>query len=310
MRIFGGDQIKGLMDRLSVPEDQPIENKLISRAIEQAQVKVEGFNFDIRKSLVEYDDVANQQREIVYKLRKRVLQSSDLKEEIAEKLEHQLEKIVLVSQKADGSGLDKEEVLVGLMEIIPFDEGSKEKIKKELERINDEKNVKELLVRILKDVYSLREEQLGSGIMRQVEKFAYLGSIDKLWIDHIDVIDGLREGVRLRAYGQRDPLVEFKNEAYDMFEGLLDRIDAELARRLFRIGVATPQSEIPLDRARENIDRVDAMGLAEGNSDQTARTGQPLEVPKKDGKKIGRNDPCWCGSGKKWKKCHYPQVST
>lgn len=144
--------------------------------------------------------------------------------------------------------------------------------------------------------------------MRQIEKYAYLGSIDHLWIDHIDHVDGLRESITLRAYGQRDPLVEFKNEAYELFEGLIGRVDDELARRIFRIGVAVPRSEIPLEQARANIDRVDATGLA-GGAEETAQTGKPAfssDKPAKK-KKIGRNDPCWCGSGKKWKKCHYPK---
>ena len=158
--------------------------------------------------------------------------------------------------------------------------------------------------------------------MRQIEKFAYLGAIDRHWIDHIDHIDGLREGVRLRGYAQRDPLVEFKNEAYELFEGLIDRIDGELARRLFRIGVSRPQPEIPIEQARANIDTADAMGLAEATADQTAKTGEPAFAGSTRGplagttpkgstqvrrKKIGRNDPCPCGSGKKWKKCHYPE---
>jgi preprotein translocase subunit SecA len=151
--------------------------------------------------------------------------------------------------------------------------------------------------------------------MRQIEKYAYLGSIDHLWIDHIDRIDGLREAIGLRAYGQRDPLVEFKAEAYGMFEGLIDKIDEELSHRLFRIGVAVPQPEIPLEQARENIDRSDMMGLA-GGVEETAQSGEPAfakppitnhqsPITKS---KLGRNDPCWCGSGKKWKKCHYPQL--
>jgi len=308
MRIFGGEQIKGLMDRLSVPEDQPIENSLISRAIEQAQVKVEGFNFDIRKSLVEYDDVANQQREIVYKLRKKVLESKDLKEEVLEKLEEQVGKLVILSENQEGGNLDKDHILVGFMEIVPFDDASKDRIKKEIEKTDDKEKIKDLLVRILRDIHKNREGQVGEEMMRQIEKFAYLGSIDHLWIDYIDHIDDLREGVRLRAYGQRDPLVEFKNEAYTMFESLMERIDGELSHRIFRIGVASPQSEIPLARARANVDQVDAMGLAQGNADETAKSGEPIVVPKKDGKKIGRNDPCWCGSGKKWKHCHYPQL--
>jgi preprotein translocase subunit SecA len=146
---------------------------------------------------------------------------------------------------------------------------------------------------------------VGTEAMRQIEKYAYLGSIDHLWMDHIDHIDDLREAIGLRAYGQRDPLVEFKNEAYSMFEGLIEKINEELSRRLFRIGMA-PVSEIPLEKARENVDTSDKTGLS-GNADVTAVAGEPAfkQSPKN---KIGRNDPCWCGSGKKWKKCHYPQV--
>ena len=139
--------------------------------------------------------------------------------------------------------------------------------------------------------------------MRQMEKYAYLGSIDHLWIDHIDHIDDLREAISLRAYGQRDPLVEFKNEAYTLFENLMARIDEELSRRLFRIqvGPGAPQSEIPLGEARTNEDTLDSTGVI-GNAKAAARVGE-----KAFKKKIGRNDPCWCGSGKKWKHCHYPQ---
>jgi len=306
MRIFGGDQIKSLMDRLSIPEDQPIENKLVSRAIEQAQVKVEGFNFDMRKSLVEYDDVANQQRDIVYKLRRRILDSDNLKEEVVEKLKHQIERVLMLAESQETQRIDKERVLVGLLDIIPFNDSSKNKVKKEMENENNIGTIKEFLFKVLEDIHRARESQMGAEVMRQIEKFAYLGSIDHLWIDHIDHIDDLREGVRLRAYGQRDPLIEFKNEAYSMFETLIDRIDEELSRRIFRIGVAVPQSEIPLNIARTNVDQVDAMGLASGDANETAKKGEP--IVSNTSSKIGRNDPCWCGSGKKWKKCHYPQV--
>ncbi|MFC1710490.1 SEC-C metal-binding domain-containing protein, partial [Patescibacteria group bacterium] len=160
-----------------------------------------------------------------------------------------------------------------------------------------------------------------SEVMRTIERFAYLSSIDHHWIEHIDRIDGLRESVRTRAYAQRDPLVEFKGEAYDMFEGLLERVDSELSRRLFRIGVAQKPQEIPIEQARTNVDQVDAMGLAQQGADQTAEEGKPVvkrpvQISQSSGeaksqvkseKKIGRNDPCWCGSGKKFKKCHYPQ---
>lgn len=289
MRIFGGEQISGIMDKLSLPEDQPIENGLISRAIEQAQVKVEGFHFDIRKRLVEFDDVANQQREIIYSLRRRILDSDNVKEEVVEKLKSQIEKAVNLEV----------DLSVALAEIVPFDDASLKRINSEIER---QENKKEFLEKVLMDIYEKREKDVGEKVMREVEKYAYLGSIDHLWMDHIDRIDDLREGVTLRAYGQRDPLVEFKNEAYSMFETLIDKVDSELSHRIFRIGVATPQPEIPLDLARENIDKSDMTGLSESPStvDRSQSTFH----------KLGRNDPCWCDSGKKWKHCHYPQLPT
>jgi preprotein translocase subunit SecA len=278
MRIFGGEQISGVMDKLNLPEDQPIENGLISRAIEQSQVKVEGFHFDIRKRLVEFDDVANQQRDIIYKLRRRILDSDNVKEEVQEKLKHQIEKSVMIN----------EDLSVALAEIIPFDDVSLKRIKGEIDK---QENKQEFLEKVLLDVYEKREKDVGEKIMREVEKYAYLGSIDHLWMDHIDHIDDLREGVTLRAYGQRDPLVEFKNEAYNMFETLVDKVDEELSHRIFRIGVAMPQPEIPISATKENLDTSDTTGVVDPKSG-----------------KIGRNDPCWCGSGKKWKHCHYPQL--
>ncbi len=297
MRIFGGEQIGAVMDRLQLPEDQPIENSLVSRAIEQAQVKVEGFHFDIRKRLVEFDDVANQQREIVYKLRRRMLESPDVKEEILEKLKVQAENIVETSWYEYESSPDLDKIMGNLLEIIPFDEKSSKRVREELEKRNSKSEMVELLKGVITDVHTAREKQLSPEIMRQVEKYAYLGSIDKLWIDHLDQIENLREGIGLRAYGQRDPLVEFKNEAFNLFEGLVSRIDEELSRRLFRINVGIPRSEIPLERAVENVDRNDSTGLSENRKTDKPKTST-----------IGRNDPCWCGSGKKWKKCHYPQT--
>ncbi len=291
MRIFGGEQISGVMDKLNLPEDQPIQNILISRAIEQSQVKVEGFHFDVRKRLVEFDDVANQQREIIYQLRRRILDSSDVKREVQEKLKHQLEKVV---------NLDVD-LAVALAEIIPFDDVSLKSIKSEIEK---QENKLEFLEKVLEDVYQSREREMGEKTMREVEKYAYLGSIDHLWMDHIDHIDDLREGVTLRAYGQRDPLVEFKNEAYNMFESLIDRIDEELSHRIFRIGVNMPQPEVPMNLLRENLDKSDMTGLVDNKS---VNQSVSKSVKNSNGQKLGRNDPCWCGSGKKFKKCHWPQ---
>jgi preprotein translocase subunit SecA len=324
MRIFGGEQISGIMDRLKLPEDQPIENKLVSKAIEQAQVKVEGFNFDMRKNVVEYDDVANQQREIVYKLRDRILESENLKEEVLEKLRHQVDGILLVSWPVDSGEPNYEKIIVNLLEIIPLDDTSRERVKLELKKLKDKDKMRDLLVKVIEDVHKVREKQESEKVMRQIEKFAYLSAVDRHWIDHIDHIDGLREGVRLRGYAQRDPIAEFKNEAFSAFEGLIDRIDGELARRIFRIGIARPSPVIPIEQARTNVDKTDAIGLAAKDADQTAESGTPafksssrpgLKEADKGEKqvkvmKIGRNDPCPCGAVNpntgnpyKYKKC-------
>ena len=314
MRVFGGEQISSLMDKLKLPEDQPIQNPLVSRAIEQAQIKVEGFNFDIRKRLVEFDDVANQQREIVYKLRKRILETNNISSDVQDKLKIQIEKIIDSSWMILENKADIEKIVGSLLEIIPFDPRSIAGIKNQIEKIKGKDNLVDFLKKVIEDVYKTREKQVGENIMRQIEKYAYLGSIDKLWIDHIDHIDDLREGITLRAYGQRDPLVEFKNEAFSLFEGLMDKIDDEFSRRIFRVGVTVPRTEIPLEKARTNIDKIDQQGLS-GNANVAAEEGKPAFSKDQVGekKKIGRNDPCWCGKvdseGKpvKWKKCHYPQ---
>lgn len=323
MRIFGGDQIKSLMDRLNIPEDQPIENRLVGRAIEQAQVKVESHNFDMRKNVVGYDDVVNQQRDIVYKLRYRILSQDNLKEEIVEKLEHQVDSIVLRSTPVNADKPVAEDVVVNLLDIVPFDDPSRERVKEQLEKLSGKEEISKFLTKLLNDLYDSREKDLGEKIMREIEKFAYLRSLDDKWIDYIDQIDGLKQGVGLRGRNDDERIGIFKVEAFDMFSGLIDSIDAELARRIFRIQVASQMPTIPLAQARTNIDTSDAQGLVNESSDDVARQGarafagisngsnsKSPTSPKTKNSKLGRNDPCWCGSGKKFKKCHYPQLPT
>ena len=302
MRIFGGEQISGVMDRLKLPEDQPIENSLVSRVIEQSQVKVEGFHFDQRKRLVEYDDVANQQREIVYGLRRRILESDNVKDEVLEKINKQVENIVSSAWPENEPRADYGQLVVGLSELIPFDDVSREALKDNLSKVLDKEKLKEEMEKIVNNTHSSREKEVGDKIMRQVERHSYLTTIDHLWIDYIDHIDGLREGVMLRAYGQRDPLIEFKNEAYAMFESLLDRIDAELSRRVFRAQIISQGTGIPLAAARTNVDTTDKKGLRPtvDDSPQSTVDGSPKAVVSS---KIGRNDPCPCGSGLKYKRC-------
>jgi preprotein translocase subunit SecA len=290
MRIFGGEQISRLMDTLRIPEDQPIEHKMVSKAIEQAQIRVEGFNFDLRKRVVEYDDVMNKQREIIYGKRKQILEKAEsgdwLEKEILEILTKEVEFI---------ANLPTEEIVSKFLEILPLDEASAERLKSQVSSLATPQEIADLLNKLVNEAFALRKKQLGEEVFWQLGKFIYLQAIDRLWIDHLYAMDSLREGIGLRGYGQVDPLVEYKKEAYASFEKLIGAIEGEVARRIFRVQVAAPPSVSR--QIQTNIDTQDQMGLR----------SQPVVKPVVSGKKkIGRNDPCWCGSGKKWKKCHYP----
>jgi len=290
MRIFGGEQISRLMDTLKIPEDQPIEHRMVSKAIQQAQIRVEGFNFDLRKRVVEYDDVMNKQREIVYGKRKQILEKGEsgdwLEKEILEILDKEVEFI---------ANLPTGKVVPKFLEILPLDEASAERLKSQISSLTTSQEIADLLNKLVSEAFALRKKQLKEDVFRQLGKFVYLQAIDRLWIDHLYAMDSLREGIGLRGYGQVDPLVEYKKEAYASFEKLIGAIEGEVARRIFRVQVAAPP---PASRQiQTNVDTQDQMGLR----------SQPVVKPVVSGKKkIGRNDPCWCGSGKKWKKCHYP----
>lgn len=313
MRIFGGERIASLMTTLQIPEDQPIENRLISRAIEQAQGKVESFHFDARKRLVEYDDVANQQREIVYKLRRQMLENEELKDKIDEKLEEQIERIISLTFDS-GEEFDFQRLIITLAEIIPFDDKSQEHLLHQVKQLDDRNKIRDLLLHLIKQAYEARTNQFGVELMNQVERYAYLLSIDYLWIEHLTNLDDLREGVGLRGYGQKDPLVEFKNEAFQLFDKLMADIDSNMARRLLRIVPAGVQENtLNMSSAITNEDTTDEEGLVDtgpmSNLTETAVTRAARaagEQKSQNTKQIGRNDPCWCGSGKKWKRCHYP----
>ncbi len=312
MRLFGGETIANLMTRFNMPEDVPLEHPLVSKAIEQAQVKVEGFNFDIRKHLVEYDDVLNKQRDIIYKERRKILEmggSGDdlsLKEEILQKLQQAVTMLIAIysgEQNIDEKN-PSEKIVEEFATIIPFDDTSKKHLVAQFEQLPSVEEKQEFLTGITKDIYEKREEQVGKEIMRQIERFVMLSVIDNLWVDHLDAVENLRQGIGLRGYGQRDPLVEYKNEAYTMFEQLIAAIDDEVVHRIFKIQVQQAPS-MPHEHQHQITNTpVDQIS-------QTQRSSAPgsATVSGSLKKKLGRNDPCWCGSGKKWKKCHYPQTS-
>jgi len=314
MRLFGGDQVAKIMTVLKLPEDQPIEHAMVSKAIQQAQVKVEGFNFDMRKRVVEYDDVMNRQREIIYGKRKQILErgqelskekkekNGQLKEEILTKMAAEINNLVAMYSPESFNQVEHDQLVKSFCEILPLDRDSQKKLAKQLAKLKEPEKISQSLTELLVNAYAKREKQLGSELMREIEKFVFLRSLDRLWVDHLDAMDDLREGIGLRGDAQ-SALAEYKKEAYSMFERLMESIDHEVVRRIFRIQVAQRPPTMPRQSIQTNIDEEDKMGLTPRPSQ--ASGPRPVIAGKK---KIGRNDPCWCGSGKKWKKCHYPQT--
>lgn len=324
MRLFGGEQVARLMDVFKLPEDVPLEHAMVSRAIEQAQMKVEGFHFDSRKHLVEYDDVLSKQREIVYKLRKAALTGEALKEQILEAIEKQVKRLLSMTlnngmQESDATG----RVITEITAIIPFESESQKGLEQHLHNLMTHDAREDFLVKLFLDTYEQREKQITPEVMRQVERWVRLSVVDNLWMDHLTAIDDLREGIGLRGYGQRDPLVEYKNEAYSMFERLMMAIDSETVGRIYKVNVQLAPDQSPLrpttptasrDYAgqaseRLNIENLQVTKITKAIK-QAKMNVEPAEVDRQlsDKKQQGRNDPCWCGSGKKWKKCHYPKI--
>jgi preprotein translocase subunit SecA len=312
MRVFGSDKMKAMMDKLGIEEDMPIENSFISKSIENAQTKIEGYNFDIRKHVLDYDDVMNKQREAIYKRRREILEITEkiedsdkeinkenfpellkLKDRILEMFENESQRIVSIHSAENRSSWDIKGILDSVHKIVPVD-GELENKLKEIANSNksDEEarsSATELIFEILSNAYNKREEEIGYSAARQIEKMVILRSIDMLWMDHLDSMDSLRDGIGLRGYGQRDPLVEYKKESYRMFQTLLGSIEESVVSTIFRIQVVK-KVESPM----ENKD------ISTSGGDETAGSS----IPETKKKKIGRNEPCPCGSGKKYKKCH------
>lgn len=334
MRLFGGDKIAGIMTRFNMPEDVALEHPIVSKSIENAQVKVEGFNFDTRKHLVEYDDVLNKQREIVYKLRRRVLESASaenskdkdqeeniLKTEVLERIDSVIRSIVNVASiQNNPTDSPNEKIVEEFATIIPFDEPSQKQLTTQLEQVHTLDEKIEFLTKITNDLYEDREKQLGSTLMRSVEKFVMLSVIDNLWMNHLDAMDNLRNGIGLRGYAQKDPLVEYKNEGYRMFERLMGAIDDDIVHRIYKVQVQEQQhnhedGSVHQGPAHENsplpkrqTKMITNTPESEISEDSTKSKAMSTKKSSMDEKKLSRNDPCPCGSGKKWKKCHYPNL--
>ncbi len=285
MRLFGGENIKGLMDRLGVNEDEPIEHSMITKSIENAQKKVEAHNFNIRKHVLEYDDVMNTQREVIYSQRRRVLENENLKDSILEMIGEVIDSLldIYAAKEIHPEEWNLKGLSDYLMDIFQI------RYEVEAERLEDisRDDLRRELISRAQAAYEKKEEELGSETMRELERYIMLKTVDQKWMDHIDAMDQLREGIGLRAYGQRDPLIEYKFEGYEMFQEMIRSIQEDTLRYLFRVQIT---------RAPER--RQTTYNLSYSHSDG-AEKAQPVRKQKK----IGRNDPCPCGSGKKYKKC-------
>ncbi|MGK2848891.1 MAG: preprotein translocase subunit SecA [Minisyncoccota bacterium] len=309
MRRFGGDKMKSLMTSLGLPEDEPIQNVLISKTIESAQSKIEGFNFDARKHILEYDDVMNKQREVVYRKRKTVLSLTLFRDETFRLLSEELDHII----SFHGAG---EEANWNILEMVTevngiFSELDNEKSLKRLEIIRDDRSkeetekrnmILEYLIDQAKVLYNEKETTIGKDVWNQVQKSLYLRSLDTLWMNHLDEIDYLRQGIGLRGYGQRDPLIEYKREAYNLFLGLLDAVRKTYLTTILKVSPsAVPQHPVRMDMQFQGAQEAGAQ-FQESQLDHTAQ--ENIQKPLANAVLTGRNDPCFCGSGKKYKKCH------
>lgn len=314
MRLFGGDRLKSMMERLGLPDDQPLEAKLVSRSIESAQKKIEGLNFDTRKNVLEFDDVLNHQRNVIYKRRRKYLagevtgkreegttrEESELKpqtsnpatisDEILELIQKEIGDVVTFAFSSTETPEEAfKQIFEQLSGMMSFGESLQRRIKDETANAaNREFAVVDTIFAEAKKLYEAKEKEIGKDIYQDVQRYIALQSLDQLWMEHLDTMDHLRDSVRLRGYGQRDPLMEYKREGYELFARLTSELNKQIAYSVLRVNVqAQPEQQV----IQQNW--------------VTNRSDVPAGTPamQNDGTAIGRNDPCPCGSGRKWKKC-------
>ena len=295
LRLFGSDNISNIMDRLGMGEDDPIEHKLITRSIANAQKKVEGRNFDMRKHVLQYDDVMNQQREVIYAERRKVLKGENLREHIltmiggiieAEMNQYANEKLYPEEWSLDELIKDAESIYAptGRLKLDELEEMSRD-------------GVQDFLNQMAEESYAQREQLFGEANMRELEKIIMLRVVDNRWMEHLDRMDMLREGIGLLAYGQRNPLIEYKIKGHEMFGQMIDSIQNDIASLIFRVNIITQEQQEAMEREAQQ--RMAAAKQTHGDQSDDAVKKQPV----KNGEKVGRNDPCPCGSGKKYKNC-------
>jgi preprotein translocase subunit SecA len=288
MRRFGSERISGLMDRLGMEEDVPIEHGVISKSIENAQIKVEGHNFDLRKHVVQYDDIMNKHREVIYADRRQLVMGEDIQDRVWEMVEREIEKIV-DANIGDGRDMERfdEQILEAYTGLVPMTTVTLEEIV-----ALEKDDLVEMLIADAEKGYDEVETRFTPEVMRKVERHVMLTIIDKLWVEHLTAMDELREGVGLQAYAQKDPLVVYKTQGYEYFQQLLASIQHDVVHTIFRVQPVVAQQPVRT-RVTEESDK--SQGAGDGNGNGAA----PRKL-----RKVGVNDPCPCGSGKKYKHCH------
>ena len=289
MRLFGSERVQGMMDKLGIDEDTPIDQKILSNAIENAQKQVESRNFQTRKSVLQYDDVMNTQREVIYKQRGQVLDGEDITGSIQNMIRNSISSAIL-GHWGEQRHMTFEDYAnaVAPFKNVFLTEAECSLSEQELAKYSQDELI-DLLQTKADAVYKAREQALGEPLMRELERVVMLRVVDEYWMDHIDAMNELKQGIGLRAYGQADPVVAYKKEGYDMFEDMVAAIQAETVRRIFTVRVQTNSVQ------RERVAKI--------TSETAGSDGTVKKQPVKKGVKIGRNDPCPCGSGQKWKKC-------
>ncbi|MDP3478339.1 MAG: SEC-C metal-binding domain-containing protein, partial [Desulfoprunum sp.] len=298
LRIFGSGRITGIMEKLGMEEDEPIEHSMISKAIENAQRKVESHNFDIRKHLLEYDDVMNKQREIIYRQRHEVLEDENIAGVIQDMIAELAEEVVgeVAQERTDSESWDWKMFDDRLLEIFNIPSGWSEEERKGLKT----DSLLEKTLALVQQAYLAQDERNGAETQRQLEKLLLLQMVDTHWKEHLLSMDHLKEGIGLRGYGQKNPLNEYKKEGYQLFTSVIHTVKVQTVANLMRVRVVDPEEVERLEEERRRRYEQEML-LNKGPSVEEARHKQPV---RRDADKVGRNADCPCGSGKKYKKCH------
>jgi preprotein translocase subunit SecA len=302
-----GSSFAGRLVGRALPDDVPLESGMLTKTLEMTQAKVESYYFDIRKHLVEYDDVVNKQREVIYGQRRKVLEKADLKQNIQEMVGSEITQAIRLALRGDPSDWPTAQMLGEIATILPLPE----EIDDEFVFENGREVTEDAILQAAEDLYEERERQFGADTMRAIERAIMLQIVDRHWLQHLTFMQNLRQGIGLQAFGQRDPLVMYKKEGHEAFEALLERIRHDITHTIYHVVPAMQHEEQtartqaqkteppPMPRKAAAVDTTTTTTVMSKMSAEAANRAVPAAV-----RKIGRNDPCYCGSGKKYKRCH------